>query len=69
MLAFYASCTVFGVAAAVAAVAFIVLPDMVPRSAGLAHGVGWFAVVICALSFVGSWYFLSVTRRQHGDER
>ena len=69
MLAFYTACTVFGIAAAVAAAAFIVLPDLLPNNRGAAYAVGWVAVLFCVLSFAGSWYFLAVTRRLHGDDR
>ncbi len=59
VIGFYVACTMVGVAAAVAAMAWIVFPD----SPGMLT-VGSVAAVLTIVSGVASWYYLAVSRRE-----
>lgn len=65
LVGFYGSCTVFGIAAALAAFAFIVGPDLFGEDAGMTT-VGWIAVVVCAVSAFTTFWFLRRTRLRTG---
>lgn len=62
LIGFYVCCTIFGVTAAIAAVAFMVLPELFPRSTS-GPVVGWISLVLCVLSGLGTFVLLARTRR------
>ena len=59
LLGFYGSCTVFGVAVTLSALAWIAFPDF----DGMRF-LGWFGVIVALLSAIATWYFLGRLRRE-----
>jgi hypothetical protein len=59
VIGFYAACTVVGVAAAIAAMAWIVFPDQPGMET-----VGTVAAIATVGAGVASWYFLAISRRE-----
>lgn len=66
LIGFYLSCTVFAVAAAIAAIAYIAVPRLLPNSGNAGFVVGTIAAVVCVGAGVATWYFLRANRRQAG---
>ncbi|MEO0481674.1 MAG: hypothetical protein AAF196_19575 [Planctomycetota bacterium] len=67
LLGFYATSTGVGVFAAIAAVAFVVLPEF-EAAADAADAIGWVFSVLTVVTGVAAWILLKRVRQQAPDD-